>query len=574
MAASDMRNRRHVQPLLTWSTNAAHPPPVEEESCQSMDQEDVGSPDPSGLSVSRSEEDGQTCTICFEPWSNSSEHRLVSLRCGHLFGHSCIDKWLRGAGSKCPQCNTPARRSDIRQIFAKCLKVLDTTERDRALWALEREKELRRRSDLEAAQCRLQLHMVQNELRQLQAEVKELRSYSTRMEEQMKVHKLEGSTQPANFSQVSVGVKFDLVKYMEFPKTSSLRVVSGSQLLGMLVVSQHSANPLFPGYGFKKVQMLDLRQLEFVPLHSKAIKDMAFHPTSNLILTAALDKTSKLTDSLSNVAVQMYVLVVSPPWDISASHCLTLSPPWDHPNITKNYLRLQGVLGCPLSADAWSCMWSRRCDSQFYVGLSNGVVLHFDSRHCTEPVAEIRVPGVMSPVVALQYISRSQPNAEFEGGPVVCHLSSCHLVSDSPGSEPVIHTLPINGNLTSANYEPRTGHLLVSSRPTPRQPRVSHLLFQLGPGKNCSLVQKLHGGATQVQLAKSRLFLAGRNLMVGAGDETSRATLIWDTSRGSRVASLASPHGPVRDIFPFEETSGSFLLTLSSNALHYYKYST
>ncbi|UYV77227.1 hypothetical protein LAZ67_15000176 [Cordylochernes scorpioides] len=25
MAASDMRNRRHVQPLLTWSTNAVHP---------------------------------------------------------------------------------------------------------------------------------------------------------------------------------------------------------------------------------------------------------------------------------------------------------------------------------------------------------------------------------------------------------------------------------------------------------------------------------------------------------------------------------------------------------------------
>ncbi|UYV78029.1 hypothetical protein LAZ67_15003269 [Cordylochernes scorpioides] len=25
MAASDMRNRRHVQLLLTWSTNAAHP---------------------------------------------------------------------------------------------------------------------------------------------------------------------------------------------------------------------------------------------------------------------------------------------------------------------------------------------------------------------------------------------------------------------------------------------------------------------------------------------------------------------------------------------------------------------
>ncbi|UYV74612.1 WDR92 [Cordylochernes scorpioides] len=29
MAASDMRNRRHVQPLLTWSTNAAHPVSLE-----------------------------------------------------------------------------------------------------------------------------------------------------------------------------------------------------------------------------------------------------------------------------------------------------------------------------------------------------------------------------------------------------------------------------------------------------------------------------------------------------------------------------------------------------------------
>ncbi|UYV72872.1 MPI [Cordylochernes scorpioides] len=34
MAASDMRNRRHVQPLLTWSTNAAHPVPLDQEPLQ------------------------------------------------------------------------------------------------------------------------------------------------------------------------------------------------------------------------------------------------------------------------------------------------------------------------------------------------------------------------------------------------------------------------------------------------------------------------------------------------------------------------------------------------------------
>ncbi|UYV78107.1 hypothetical protein LAZ67_16000140 [Cordylochernes scorpioides] len=34
MAVSDMRNRRHVQPLLTWSTNAAHPVSLDQEPLQ------------------------------------------------------------------------------------------------------------------------------------------------------------------------------------------------------------------------------------------------------------------------------------------------------------------------------------------------------------------------------------------------------------------------------------------------------------------------------------------------------------------------------------------------------------
>ncbi|UYV79293.1 hypothetical protein LAZ67_17001973 [Cordylochernes scorpioides] len=34
MASSDMRNRRHVQPLLTWSTNAAHLVSLDQEPLQ------------------------------------------------------------------------------------------------------------------------------------------------------------------------------------------------------------------------------------------------------------------------------------------------------------------------------------------------------------------------------------------------------------------------------------------------------------------------------------------------------------------------------------------------------------
>ena len=114
---------------------------------------------------------GQMCSICFEPWSNSGGHRLASLKCGHLFGlkyltHSasccnfislsllslslslslsllfcsCIEKWLKGQGERCPQCNAKARKVDIRVIFAKSLSAVDTTERDRALKVSERER--------------------------------------------------------------------------------------------------------------------------------------------------------------------------------------------------------------------------------------------------------------------------------------------------------------------------------------------------------------------------------------------------------------------------------------------------
>lgn len=66
----------------------------------------------------------QTCTICFDQWTNSGPHRLVSLKCGHLFGESCITRWIH-MNKKCAQCNAPNQVYDIRKLFAKCLKAVD-----------------------------------------------------------------------------------------------------------------------------------------------------------------------------------------------------------------------------------------------------------------------------------------------------------------------------------------------------------------------------------------------------------------------------------------------------------------
>ena len=48
--------------------------------------------------------------------------RISSLKCGHFFGFSCIEKWLSSAGGDdCPNCNEKASKNDIRQHYVSNL---------------------------------------------------------------------------------------------------------------------------------------------------------------------------------------------------------------------------------------------------------------------------------------------------------------------------------------------------------------------------------------------------------------------------------------------------------------------
>lgn len=62
-----------------------------------------------------------------ESISNVGGHRLVALQCGHLFGDSCIRKWIKSQ-KKCPNCNHKAIPSHIRYIYAKNVIVREAEE--------------------------------------------------------------------------------------------------------------------------------------------------------------------------------------------------------------------------------------------------------------------------------------------------------------------------------------------------------------------------------------------------------------------------------------------------------------
>lgn len=78
-------------------------------------------PPSDGLNSSSSIDTDNCCLICTELWTNSEEHHVVSLKCGHLFGRKCIETWLEPSRryNRCPTCNKPAKKRDIHKIYVK-----------------------------------------------------------------------------------------------------------------------------------------------------------------------------------------------------------------------------------------------------------------------------------------------------------------------------------------------------------------------------------------------------------------------------------------------------------------------
>ena len=107
------------------------------------------------------------------------------------------------------------------------------------------------------------------------------------------------------------------------------RVMAYNETYGMLVVSQPSFTALAPGFGVRRVNMLDIKVESFVALHKEPMKDMAFNLVQqDQLLSVSHDKTIRLTNISSCAEIQRF-------------RCET---------------------------EIWSCCWSSNDPCRFYVG--------------------------------------------------------------------------------------------------------------------------------------------------------------------------------------------------------------
>ncbi|XP_077078620.1 E3 ubiquitin-protein ligase rfwd3.L isoform X1 [Siphateles boraxobius] len=254
-------------------------------------------PCPAGEAEDRDGE-GEICSICFEPWTSAGDHRLAALRCGHLFGYICISRWLSSGGNKCPQCNKPAKRGHIIFLYARRLQALDNTEEMRLKSRLELEQGFRRVEQLEVAQCRQQLQLVADENTRLRREVEELRRWKA----QVSLGSSQGSSLGSSLSSSqrqdsSSAGHYVFSKALLVSQTGSSRVLSYCEPLGCLLASQPSTHStLLPGFGVKMISTATLKPSQYIPIHSKQIRGLAFsQQQDSLLLSAAFDSTIKLT---------------------------------------------------------------------------------------------------------------------------------------------------------------------------------------------------------------------------------------------------------------------------------------
>ncbi|KAM9754612.1 E3 ubiquitin-protein ligase rfwd3.S [Menidia menidia] len=494
--------------------------------------------------------EGDACSICFEAWTTAGEHRLSALRCGHLFGFTCIQRWLKAQGSagKCPQCNKKAKRTDIVLLYAPKLRALDNSEQESLKKSLEQEQSLRRKAELESAQYKLKLQVVTNQYGQAQQELQELKALMAHTSRSCVPS--SSSTSPLlSLSQRADGSKkagYSFSKALLVSQAGGCRVLSYCEPLSCLLASQPSPHStLVPGCGVKKVSVVNMKASQYVPIHSKQIRGLSFNrQNDSLLLSAALDGTIKLTSLLTNTVVQTY------------------------------------NAGKPV----WSCCWCLDNSNYVYAGLSNGSVLIYDTRDTSTHVQELQPLRSRCPVASLCYVPRAASSSFPCAGLIAGSLEGGYFWEQVNETTYRPHFLPLeNGGCTDIQVEPESRHCLVTYRPGRSHPSLRCVLMALDrspqqdsgqlPGCSCSPVQTFSAGSSCKLLTKNAVFKSpdGAGMLVCAGDEASNSTMVWDAGSSSVLQKLPADL-PVLDITPFSVNGEHFLAALTEKMLKLYRW--
>jgi len=451
--------KRPKQQLSAEETrNESEPEPEEEEE----EEEDDGS---------------EGCPICFEQWSTSGFHRLVSLKCGHLFGKRCIERWLsHPTRTKCPQCNTPAKRGDIRALYAKRLIAMDTGEREELLRLVEEERAGKRGAREAEARANVALLAVQADLQQTRSQLEALK------------RRLLTSSDTSGLPSLA----FEFHRSFQLgAQPAACRCLAFDPYYATFLLGKSTPR----GHAIGKISLLDASNgIDYIQaVHTDQIRSINHSPFKDgLVLSTGGDGVLAVCSVGSNSVVHRY----------------------------------------KMDAPGWSCAFDPGDANRLFAGLANGTISVFDLRNTGQAVCNL-TPDLPRKLPIHTLIAGSLGSTSLVGatmdGPFGYDLDGRQVTWNW---SPTATSDSAKGSCTAVSWDAQSDCLLASYRHR-QQPAQQHL-FHLTKANDVVIAPKLSFPSQSPQTVMSRcaLFTASDNhcLVTVIPDEPSASLHFHDLS--------------------------------------------
>lgn len=483
------------------------------------------------------EDDGLTCPICLDNWEMSGEHRLSSLKCGHLFGESCIRRWLqesaRQSGLKvCPQCKTKAHPKDIRYLYAKRLRAIDRSEEHRMRDELIQERSKNQNIELELATMKLSYAQVTQKIKSLEADNETLKRLLRKGG--ANAYNSSGSLDGLKGLGGKVTYKMFMEKNIEISREPGCRVMKYAEQHSALIVSQKSAQGLFPGYGLRFVDTPTFKTSNFLHTSLKMVRDISLSDDQQLLAVASMEQKAKLFDLRTLQPVSTFK---------------------------------------PDEKTLWSCAISHR-ESEYYLylGSQQGSTYVYDIRYPETFIDNHQTEG--GPVIQIEAVSESEL---FPcGGFIICKLTSLWFYENIQGGGVNATRLSVEGRIISMSYDSENRSLLVQTRGCQRHPRARQILGRLNK-IDCIPVFELKvtffALTNSPVMVRSTQIAVDANTLVAAYIQDQKLLSVYDANSEQCIQSLPVQE-VVYDTCPVYVKNLTYLAALTETKCRLYKLTT
>lgn len=113
-----------------------------------------------------------SCQICFMAYTSGESHRITSLKCGHIFGKSCLERWMKaGKPAHCPFCSAVIRKNHLREIFVSSVTATDSAREEELVQKYNEEREARLDAENRIRVLQADLDIARLELLRMQAQI-------------------------------------------------------------------------------------------------------------------------------------------------------------------------------------------------------------------------------------------------------------------------------------------------------------------------------------------------------------------------------------------------------------------